>query len=461
VQFTNWQNPGQMAAQMYVEVTAAPAATALSHDTAGQSYYSYPTSGVDQRPGGWPAGIYTLRRPLPPRPEVVITSRPPHKRGRAEQNENAGGASSSATPQRQNIDRPPPVDQDSPGAKKGKEPEHLQEPVHPYASVPDATHGIIPGRVKPAAKGAAGHYHNNANIHDPQVARAVYERAMEAPITVTQRELLSLAPEVRAQVADATVRKRVPRDTAAQAMVEEAPDGQDLRRVHFEAMPHATIEEIPDDEAPTSQHEEATLASHMPAAFIAAARAPPPDATIIADPYETYLREHGAGAGTNSEPSIAVAAESRALRAILPLVDGQDKVEAILDPGCQVVAMSEEVCNALALHYDPTIRLHMMSANGGVDQSLGLARNVPFLVGDITLYLQVHVLRAPAYDILLGRPFDVLTQSVVRNYANENQTITILDPNTGRKATVPTIPRGSFKFADRFPKKTPAHQQDF
>jgi hypothetical protein len=142
-------------------------------------------------------------------------------------------------------------------------------------------------------------------------------------------------------------------------------------------------------------------------------------------------------------------------------VDGQDKVEAILDPGCQVVAMSEEVCNALALHYDPTIQLHMMSANGGVDQSLGLACNVPFLVGDITLYLQVHVLRAPAYDILLGRPFDVLTQSVVRNYTNENQTITIFDPNTGRKATVPTIPRGSFKFADRFPKKTPAHQQDF
>ena len=118
--------------------------------------------------------------------------------------------------------------------------------------------------------------------------------------------------------------------------------------------------------------------------------------------------------------------------------------------------MSEEVCNALALHYDPTIRLHMMSANGGVDQSLGLARNVPFLVGDITLYLQVHILRAPAYDILLGRPFDVLTQSIVRNYADENQTITIIDPNTGRRATVPTIPHGSFKFADRRVKK-----QDF
>jgi hypothetical protein len=80
------------------------------------------------------------------------------------------------------------------------------------------------------------------------------------------------------------------------------------------------------------------------------------------------------------------------MQAILPVVDGQDKVEAILDPGCQIVAMSEEVCNALALHYDPIIRLNMMSANGGIDQSLGLSRNVPFLVGDITVYLQVHVL---------------------------------------------------------------------
>jgi hypothetical protein len=42
------QNPRQMAVQMYVKVTAALAATALSHDTAGQSYYSYPTSAIDQ-----------------------------------------------------------------------------------------------------------------------------------------------------------------------------------------------------------------------------------------------------------------------------------------------------------------------------------------------------------------------------------------------------------------------------
>ena len=102
--------------------------------------------------------------------------------------------------------------------------------------------------------------------------------------------------------------------------------------------------------------------------------------------------------------------------------------------------MSEEVCNALALHYDPTIRLHIMSTNSGIDQSLGLAQNMPFVVGNITVYLQVHILRNPAYNILLGRPFNVLTQSIVRNFADKNQTITIIDPNTRRKATILTIP---------------------
>ena len=74
----------------------------------------------------------------------------------------------------------------------------------------------------------------------------------------------------------------------------------------------------------------------------------------------------------------------------------------------------------------------MQSANGEVDRSLGLVRNVPIQIGDITLYVQIHVICNPAYDILLGRPFDILTESVVRNFANEDQTITIRNPNSSR-----------------------------
>jgi hypothetical protein len=436
------QNPGQTAAQMLFEV--ATVATAPMEIAAGQTWNGYPVRHVDQYYSEDPARAYALNRPHRPRPEVVITTRPPRRGGRAGQIENAGDAEDEAAPHPTKENALPPLEKTTAADINGQNQGAVKEATHPYASVPDATYAPAPVRHAAPQAPAPRHnpaYNTAAKIHDPQIAKVVFERAMETPITVTQRELLSLAPEVRSQVADATIRKRVPREPLAQTM----------------------IEEITDDEEDVSQHirdRSANFNAHMPATYVTAARTPPANATIIADPYEAYLRENATQQG---ESDIRVASESNALRAIQPLVDGQDRVEAILDPGCQIVAMSEEVCNALALPYDPTIRLNMVSANGGIDQSLGLARNVPFIIGNLTLYLQVHVLRDPAYDILLGRPFDVLTQSVVRNFSNEDQTITILDPNTGKRATVPTIPRGTFRFAQR---RTPQHkckaqQQDF
>ena len=85
----------------------------------------------------------------------------------------------------------------------------------------------------------------------------------------------------------------------------------------------------------------------------------------------------------------------------------------------------------------------MQSANREVDKTLGLAWNVPILVGDITLYVQFHIVRNLAYGVLLGQPFNILVESIVRNYSNEDQTIMIHDPNSGRIATVPTFPRGT------------------
>jgi hypothetical protein len=38
--------------------------------------------------------------------------------------------------------------------------------------------------------------------------------------------------------------------------------------------------------------------------------------------------------------------------------------------------MADSVCHELGLIYDPTIQLNMQSANGEIDRSLGLARNI-------------------------------------------------------------------------------------
>ena len=161
----------------------------------------------------------------------------------------------------------------------------------------------------------------------------------------------------------------------------------------------------------------------------------PPGAIIIEDPYEVYLcttlEDHGSDC-------LTVAKESSALCTILPLINHNQYVELVLDPSSQVIAMSEAACHALALIYNPRICLHMQSENCEVDETLGLTRNVLIVIGDIKLYVQFHIVCNPAYDVLLGQPFNILVESIVWNYSNEDQTITIHDPNSGRITMVLT-----------------------
>jgi hypothetical protein len=100
---------------------------------------------------------------------------------------------------------------------------------------------------------------------------------------------------------------------------------------------------------------------------------------------------------------------------------------------------------ASGLIWDPTLNIFMQSANGAVEKSVGLARNVPFRWGEMTLYLQVHIIRGPAYKVLLGRPFDTLTQSKVENSRDGGQVVTLTDPNSGQKWTIPTFDRAGVK----------------
>jgi hypothetical protein len=151
--------------------------------------------------------------------------------------------------------------------------------------------------------------------------------------------------------------------------------------------------------------------------------------------------------GTDDEPELdklRVAADLSAIRSVCGLVSNRRQVECILDPGCQIVAMSEKECSLLSLAYDPDIRLRMESANGQHTWSCGISRNVPIKIAGITFYFQIHVVPTPAYTILLGRPFDVLSRSIVQNFANEDQIITIHDPNSENRVTLHTFPRGTF-----------------
>ncbi|KAF8224066.1 hypothetical protein L208DRAFT_1513891 [Tricholoma matsutake] len=124
------------------------------------------------------------------------------------------------------------------------------------------------------------------------------------------------------------------------------------------------------------------------------------DVYVLNNPYETYI--NSLRPGDIPEPFI-VAKESHAIRSVIINVNGRNPVESVVDPGSSIITMSEEVCHELSLAYDPSIHIPLQSANSGIDESLGLAPNVPCEVSTITLYMQIHIIRGPAYDILFGR----------------------------------------------------------
>jgi hypothetical protein len=295
-------------------------------------------------------------------------------------------------------------------------------PEHPYRNAKDAAYAPPVNRNVAAqdkynpGKRPEPAYKTLPPVHDPAIAANVYKRSMDIPITITYRELLSMSPEVRAQYRDSTTTRRMPFNNGN------------------------AVQNYLDMEIGEYDNQQLLTTIAETVSTFAVKNTLPDGALVMPDPIEKYYSTLAPGE-TPDPDRLIVAIESGAVRTILAFIDNKRQKECILDPGCQIVAMSETSCHELGLAYDPSIILNMVSANGNINQSLGLARNVAFQVGSITFYLQVHIIQSPAYDVLLGRPFDILTESVVRNFANQDQTITISDPNSGRRVTVPTLNR--------------------
>ncbi|EED78174.1 predicted protein [Postia placenta Mad-698-R] len=235
-------------------------------------------------------------------------------------------------------------------------------PVHPFANARDATYA--PPNVRNFAtppkpsndKGKEPAYKTIVPVIQPKLAEEIFQRSMKSQfVTLTPEELLSIAPDVRNKYRDAVTPKRVSTEPVASAHIVEI-GADEVTAVNQLSCSGATLE---------------------------------PGATIVPDPYETYLKHipHG-----EHPAEFTVARDSNAIRSIIALVDNKEQIECIVDPSSQIVAMSEEVCLGLNLLFDPTIQLNMQSANGEVDRSLGLIRNVPFRIGEIVLYLQAHVI---------------------------------------------------------------------
>ncbi|KXN91265.1 hypothetical protein AN958_01587 [Leucoagaricus sp. SymC.cos] len=127
-----------------------------------------------------------------------------------------------------------------------------------------------------------------------------------------------------------------------------------------------------------------------------------------------------------------------ALRVILALINKVHEEEALLDSGSQIISMSCEAASTCKITWDPELTINMQSANGQITKTCGLAKNIPFNFGNITIHLQVHVMEQAPYRVLLGRPFDVITESQIANSTERQQFISITDPNSGEHASLST-----------------------
>ena len=110
-------------------------------------------------------------------------------------------------------------------------------PVHPYRQANDATYAppstrnvrAPPKAPSTTSKKSEPAYKTLPPIHDPEIAKSVYDRVLGTPLTVTTHELLSLSPEVRTKLREAATNQRMPKAHEEKAEVKafEAADEEE------------------------------------------------------------------------------------------------------------------------------------------------------------------------------------------------------------------------------------------
>ncbi|KAG6829339.1 hypothetical protein H0H93_014496 [Arthromyces matolae] len=254
-----------------------------------------------------------------------------------------------------------------------------------------------------------------------QANPSVIEKLLSASVSLETRELLSL-PGVRDAV-ERALDKNVPSPAKVptKVMVQQQPELKES----IETKSIVNVADLP-----------------MPSYYVSdgSQEGVPKGALVMQDCVASYLEKMPA----NEKPEfVYIARDMQVLRSLYPIVNGNKHVEAILDSGSQIICMALDKAQQAGLTWDPDITLRMESANKQVNLSVGLAKNVPFKFGDgFTVYLQVHIFVEPAYPILLGRPFDTVTESNIQNLKNGSAIITLRDPNTGKRLALTTFERG-------------------
>lgn len=223
-------------------------------------------------------------------------------------------------------------------------------------------------------------YRYTTPIENERTIKKVAEQTMDTPVTLTTREILSIAPEVRKHIKEQITTKRTLNSDSA------------------------TIANLGNLEEGLSA---STFMATLPV----------------------------------RQDNIVVAKHTEELRAIDVLIEGKVQMEAVVDDGSQIIGIRRDKWEELGIPIRSDHQMVMESANKTKDHTMGLLQDLELEIGGYKFYLQVQVVENAPYEILLGRPFFTLTQAVTRHFTNGDSHITLVDPNTGAVITFPTKPR--------------------
>lgn len=301
-------------------------------------------------------------------------------------------------------------------------------PANPFLNVKDVSELPVLGTSRDEKESERIHqvedkepaYNFVAPVEKSGNVRTIVEKILDSEVTLKTSELLAAAKPIREELKNRVSQQKVPvRNTPALVKSQFEGISLDHSAIDVQNLPTVTWEKV--EKAKSNNGE--TVSAY-----------------VVGDVVLQYLE---ALSPEEKPKQVVVASDSQSLRSIYPLLNGRNHVECLLDSGSQIVSISQNQAEKSSLVWDPDIVIYMQSANKSLDKSLGLARNVPFLFGDMTVLLQVHVIRSPAYDVLLGRPFDTLLQTQIQNYADGRQIVTLNDPMTSKRLTIPTFARGT------------------
>lgn len=246
-----------------------------------------------------------------------------------------------------------------PGARPGVDKQPPSRPQGP----------MKPVEIHPKSSDDAKHRYRSP-IESSIESSSIVDRALDAKIEISTRELLASSADIRKFVKDLLTSKKVSANS---------------------------VEPVDD--------------SYLSECFENVARAP-----------------NGINERTSDDPSSA--ASSLPLRVIFPSFGDGVEPECILDGGAQVVIMRKDVWEKLHTPITKSKATVMEAANATVTSTLGLVEQLPVSLGPITVYLQVQIVEEAPFEVLLGRPFFDVMSCIEVSRPGGHHEIHVTDPKT-------------------------------